>query len=101
MLCGSLMELVCSVSTIVCYENYEKFSISKYCDDECKNNFRFYREDIYQLLEVLQLPPELMCYNGMKLDSVEAFSIFFYVALQIWFQHLEDRTHPSVVRDKK
>ena len=42
-------------------ENYEKFSIN---------------EDIYQLLDALQLPPELMCYNGIKLDSFEALSIF-------------------------
>ena len=90
MLCCSLMELVCSVSTTVCcctiykpknldtcYENYKKFRITKYCDNECKNNFRFNHEDIYQLLEVLQLPPELMCYNGIKLDSIEVFSIFF------------------------
>ena len=60
----------------MCYRNYDKFCIDKFSDDECKNNFRFYRNDIYHLHEVMQLPLEVTCNNGIQVDGIEALSIF-------------------------
>lgn len=45
-------------------------------DDECKAEFRFFRNDIYNLINVLRVPAELTCYNGLKVDAVEEMCIF-------------------------
>ena len=71
-----LYDLNTSKNPNLCYWNYEKFDIDKLSDDVCKNNFRFYRNDIYQLKEVMRLPEYFTCYNGVKVDSIEALSMF-------------------------
>lgn len=58
------------------YSNYEQFDINKLSDDECRSNFRFFRNDIYTLKEVMQLPEQFTCYNGVKVDCVEALSMY-------------------------
>jgi hypothetical protein len=47
-------------------------------DDKCKTDreFRFYRNDIYNLIDVLCVPAEFTCYNGLKVDVVEEMCIF-------------------------
>ena len=45
-------------------------------DDECKSKFRFYKNDIYELTEVLNLPDWITCYNGVNIDTTEALCIF-------------------------
>ena len=52
------------------------FDIDDLCDDECQANFRFFRNDIYRLTEVLDLPDEIECYNGLVVDKVEALAMF-------------------------
>ena len=59
------------------YFTYEDFNLSEMNDDECKAEFRFYENDIYDLIEVLRVPPELICYNGLKVNAVEAMCVFF------------------------
>ena len=54
----------------------EHFDIDDLCDDECQTNFRFYRNDIYRLTEVLDLPDEIQCYNGLLVDKVEAMAMY-------------------------
>jgi len=54
----------------------KRFNIDELCDDECQTNFRFYRNDIYRLSEVLDLPDEIECYNGLIVDKVEALSMY-------------------------
>ena len=44
-------------------------------DEECKAELHFYRNDIYQMLDVLQLPEEITCYNGFHVDGSEALCI--------------------------
>ena len=44
--------------------------------DECKAEFRFYREDIYKLAEQLQLHDEITTYNGLVVASVPALCMF-------------------------
>ena len=53
-----------------------RFDIDDWCDDECQTNFRFFRNDIYRLTEVLDLPDEIECYNGLVVDKVEAVAMF-------------------------
>ena len=45
-------------------------------DAECKSEFRFYRNDIYRLAEVLHIPEETTCYNRSKFNGIEAFCVF-------------------------
>ena len=45
-------------------------------DDECKAEFRFFREDIYKLAEQLQLPDEITTYNGLVVASVPALCMY-------------------------
>ena len=52
------------------------FNLDNMTDDECKTEFRFFRNDIYNLINVLRVPAELTCYNGLKDDPVEAMCIF-------------------------
>ena len=58
------------------YWSYTKFDLDDMSDDECKCEFRFLRSDVYRLVDVLQLPQEIFCFNGLKVNSVEALSIF-------------------------
>ena len=43
---------------------------------ECKSEFRFYRNEIYRLAEVLDIPEKIICYDRSKVDGIEAFCIF-------------------------
>ena len=51
------------------YTNYECFDLDKMTDDECKTEFRFYQNDIYNLAEVFTLPDRIVCYNGVNAVS--------------------------------
>lgn len=57
------------------YARYENFDLDVMTDDECKTEFRFYRNDIYTLTEVLNLPERIVCYNGLNVDIVEGLCI--------------------------
>ena len=74
--CMLLYEIYKPKSPNMCYRKDDKFCICKFSDDECKNNFRFYRNDIYHLHEVMQLPLEVSCNNGVQVDGIEALCIF-------------------------
>ena len=41
------------------YWNYDRFDLDEKSNDECKAEFRFYREDTYKLAEQLQPPDEI------------------------------------------
>ena len=43
--------------------------------DECLVEFRFAKNDIYCLVNTLQIPEAIRCYNGWKVDAVEALCI--------------------------
>ena len=59
------------------YWNYEKFSLDELTDDECWSEFRFNRRDIYKLQEVFNIPEEIVTYNRLSVDGIEALCIFF------------------------
>ena len=54
------------------YWDYLEFDLDKLSDDECKAEFRFLKNDIYSLHEVLQLPEDIYCYNRLKVPGIEA-----------------------------
>ena len=53
------------------YWQYDQFDLENLSNDECKAEFRFLKEDIYRLINVLQLPRELTMYNRLKVDAEE------------------------------
>ena len=58
------------------YWSFDIFDLDELSDDECQTNFRFYRNDIFNLAEFLQLPEVFKCYSGVIVDKVEAFCMF-------------------------
>ena len=58
------------------YWKYEKFDLDHLENDECVAEFRFQKDDIYDLPGVLQVPDEIVCYNGTKVSDIEALCIF-------------------------
>ena len=49
------------------YWHYEPFQFDNLSEAECMAEFRFYRNDVYLLAEVLQISEQVVCYNGTKL----------------------------------
>jgi len=58
------------------YWSYERFDLDLMTDDECKTEFGFYKNDIYELSEILNLPDRIVSYNGVNVDRTEVFCIF-------------------------
>ena len=58
------------------YWRYQSFNINNLNEDECIANFRFKRNDIYNLRELLRIPENVICYNRTKVDGLEALCIF-------------------------
>ncbi|CAB4022426.1 Hypothetical predicted protein, partial [Paramuricea clavata] len=57
------------------YWDYEQFDLDDLCNDECKAEFRFLKNDIYTLYEVLQIPEEMKCVNGFKVLGLTALCV--------------------------
>ena len=55
-----------------CYEN---FDLDKFNDDECKASFRFLKNDVYFLKEVLDIPDQIICPNRSVVSGIEALCI--------------------------
>ena len=45
-------------------------------DDACKVEFRYLRNQIYKLVDVMNFPNTFTCCNGLKFDAVEGICIF-------------------------
>lgn len=58
------------------YWNYETFELDMMSDDECQAEFRFHKNVVYILKDVLNLPDEFTCYNGLTIDGIEGLCIF-------------------------
>ena len=54
---------------------YSSFDLENLSDDECRVNFRFKKDHIYDLQEALDIPIEFLCYNNVTIDSLEALCI--------------------------
>ena len=45
-------------------------------DDECQAEFGIYKNDVYDLMEVLAFPETITFYNGLTVNGTEALYIF-------------------------
>ena len=57
------------------YWKYEMFDLDHLENDKSVAEFRFQKDDIYDLLGVLQIPDEIVYYNGTKVSDIEAICI--------------------------
>lgn len=71
-----LFDLNGSLNLVFPYWKYDRFNLDELENDECKAEFRFEKEDIFTLRDVLQLPARIICYNGTNVSSLEALCIF-------------------------
>ena len=55
------------------YWQYEPFDLDCLSDGECKTEFRFCKNYIYLLKEVMPLPDEIICYNRLILVEFRYF----------------------------
>ena len=74
--CLLLYDVNCPKNPDIPHWSYERFDLDLMTDDECKTEFRFYKNDIYELSEILNLPDRIVCYNGVNVDRTEAFCVF-------------------------
>lgn len=58
------------------YWTYEYFQLDKLTDDECSAEFRFWKNDIFELADVLNIPEEITTYNRVKVDGIELYAYF-------------------------
>lgn len=54
------------------YWNYDRFDLENLTNEECKAEFRFHKNDIYSLADILRLPEEITFYNGIIVQSIPA-----------------------------
>jgi len=64
------------------YCNYEAFELDSMSDDECQAEFRFYKNDVFDLMVVLGFPETFTCYNGLTVDGTEALCIVLKILLR-------------------
>ena len=57
------------------YWKYGRFDLDSMTDDECKVEFRFLKNNVYLLGEVLDIPDIMKCPNGVLVDGTEALSL--------------------------
>ena len=57
------------------YKEYGKFDLDNMEDVECKAEFRFHKEDILVLAEVLGLPETFTCSQGSVTNGIEGLCI--------------------------
>ena len=57
------------------YEYYQPFSFEEQNEAECKSNFRFEKQDIPLLFDVLGLPETWKCYQGTLCSGLEGLCI--------------------------
>ena len=58
-----LYDLNRSTNLEIPYWNYDEFDLDNMSNDECKAEFRFLKNDIYTLYDVINLPEQIKCSN--------------------------------------
>ena len=58
--CLLLYHVNCPKNPDIPHWSYERFDLDLMTDDECKTEFRFYKNDIYELSEILNLPDQIV-----------------------------------------
>ena len=72
-----LFDLNTSENLDYLYWKYQLFDLDRLSDNEGRTYFRFYKSDINLLIENLQIPVEITCYNGSVFSGLEAFCVLF------------------------
>ena len=57
------------------YWKYDRFLLEDMNGDECEAEFRFLREDIYTLHDIMNIPEMFTCYDGVKVTGKEGLCI--------------------------
>ena len=70
-----LFDLNASKNLDYSYWKYQAFDLGQVSDDKCRTYSRFYKGDINLLIENLQIPEEITCYNGWIFSELEAFCV--------------------------
>ena len=60
----------------ITHTDFAKFDLENHNDDQCYVNFRFSKAHVYELRERLNLPEDILCYNNVPVDGVEALCTF-------------------------
>ena len=58
---------------------YDRFSLDNIENDECISEFRFEKESLFLLRDVLQIPDRITCYNGTFVSAIEALCIYLKI----------------------
>lgn len=58
------------------YWSYDEFDLDMMSDDECRSEFRFLKNDIFHLAEILHIPNQVRYYNRIVVDGIESLCIF-------------------------
>ena len=58
------------------YWSYDSFNLDNLDDSESWSEFRFLKNDIYRLKNVLQIPDRIKTYNRLSVDGITALCIF-------------------------
>ena len=66
-----LYDLNCSENLEFPYWKYGRFDLDSMTDDECKAEFRFFKNDIYVLGEVLDIPDIMKYPNGVLITHFQ------------------------------
>ena len=53
------------------YWKYDHFSLEDMNDNKCKAEFRFLRQDIHTLHNIINIPEMLTCCNGVKVSGID------------------------------
>ena len=59
------------------YWTYPLFDLEKFSGGECNAEFRFFKNNIYSLVDALQIPDKVRCPNRQSIDAVEALCVLF------------------------
>ena len=51
---------------------YTQFDLDKLEDDKCRAEFKFWKNDIYDLFDVLDFPDEIITDNRQNVNKIEA-----------------------------
>ena len=57
------------------YWEYNQFNLDNVSEADCWADFRLYRDDIYRLSNVLQLPENFICYSRTTVSKIEGLCI--------------------------
>ena len=58
------------------YWLYNGFDLDSLSNCECEEEFRFSKNDIFLLYDALNIPEDIICYNGTKINGIEGLCIF-------------------------